>query len=99
MGMYAHIRTKNEIEYGGRIGDSGKIIELHNNLYELKDKTNIDFISYVADDYSKLELIYSEFIEAYNKVKNHVQDIQELYQEAFNQPTCMEQDLIVIDYF
>ena len=99
MGMYAHIRTKNEIEQASRIGDNGKIIELIDNLYELKNETNIDFISYVADDYSKIELIYSRFIEAYNKVKNHVQDIQELYQEAFNQPTCMEQDLIVIDYF
>ena len=99
MGMYAHIRTKNEIEYSNRIGDNGKIIDFVNNLYELKNKTNIDFLSYVADDYSKLELIYSGFIEAYNKVKNHVQDIQELYQEAFNQPVCIEQDLIVIDYF
>lgn len=99
MGMYAHIRTKNEIEYGGRIGDSGKIIDLLIKLYKLKNKTNIDFISYVADDYSKLELIYSKFIEAYNKVKNHVKYIRELYQEAFNQPTCIEQDLIVIDYF
>lgn len=77
MGMYARIRTKNEIEYGGRIGNSGEIIELANNLYELKNKTNLNFISCVADDYSKLELIYSGFIEAYNKVKNHVQGIQE----------------------
>lgn len=99
MGMYAHIRTKNEIEYGGQIGNNGKIIELTNNLYDLKNETNIDFISYVADDYSKIELIYSGFIKAYNKVKNHAQDIQELYQEAFNQPACIEQDLIVIDYF
>lgn len=71
MEMYAHIRTKNEIEYSNRIGNN----------------------------YSNLELIYSKFIEAYNKVKNHAQDIQELYQEAFNQPACIEQDLIVIDYF
>lgn len=99
MGMYAHIRTKNEIEYSNRIGDNGKIIELVNNLYELIDKTDIDFIFHVADDYSNLELIYSKFIEAYNKAKNHAQDIQELYQEAFNQSACIEQDLIVIDYF
>lgn len=99
MGMYAHVRTKNEIEYSNRIGDSGKIIELVTNLYELKNKTNIDFLSYVADDYSKLELVYSGFIETYNKTKNHVQDIQDLYQEAFNQPVCIEQDLIVIDCF
>lgn len=71
MEMYAHIRTKNEIEYTNRIGNN----------------------------YSNLELIYSKFIEAYNKVKNHTQDIQVSYQEAFNQPTCIEQDLIVIDYF
>ena len=35
-------------------------IELVNSLYELIDKTNIDFIFHVTDNYSNLELIYSK---------------------------------------
>lgn len=98
MGMNIYIRTENDIAYGDRIGDSN-IEDFINSLEELERKTKIKFIYGVNNESDYIELCYSNFIEAYNKVKNHVQDIQDLYQEAFNQPTCIKQDLIVIEYF
>ena len=98
MGMNIYIRTKNDIEYGGRFGEN-YIDDFIEALENLESQEGISFIFGINDESDYIELCYSRFIEAYNKVKNHVQDIQDLYQEAFNQPTCIKQDLIVIEYF
>lgn len=98
MGMNIHIRVKNDIAYGGKIGEN-IIYDFIENLEELQRKTKIDFIGDINGETNYIELSYSRFIEAYNNSQNHVQDIQELYKEAFNQAVCVEQDIIVIEYF
>lgn len=96
--MGIQIRVKNEIEYGD-ILRSTNIYDFIKNLEELERKTKVKFIYSINNECDYIQLFYSKFIEAYNKVKNHVQDIQNLYQEAFNQPVCIEQDLIIVEYF
>lgn len=96
--MGIQIRVKNEIAYGDMIKHTN-IYDFIKNLEELEKKTKIKFIYSINNESDYIELFYSKFIEAYNKVNNHTQDIQGLYQEAFNQPVCIKQDLIIIEYF
>lgn len=98
MGMNIHIRIKNDVAYGEKIGEN-YIDDFIKALEELEKQPGVNFIYCTSNESDYMELFYSNFIETYDKAENHVQDIQDLYQEAFNKPVCIEQDLIVIEYF
>jgi hypothetical protein len=102
MGMYAHIRTKNDIEYGNSFGNNYGIDDFLQEIREFEKLTNTDLIEYLNEDYTSLEINYLEFIKAYqglSQKQNIPNSIKKLYEEAFNQEACIKYNSIYIDWF
>lgn len=102
MGMYAHIRTKNDIEYGNSFGNNYGIDDFLQEIREFEKLTNTDLIEYLNEDYTSLEINYLEFIKAYqglSQKQNIPNSIKKLYKEAFNQEACIKYNSIYIDWF
>lgn len=102
MGMYAHVRTKNDIEYGNSFGNNYGIDDFLQEIREFEKLTNTDLIEYLNEDYTSLEINYLEFIKAYqglSQKQNIPNSIKKLYEEAFNQEACIKYNSIYIDWF
>lgn len=104
MGMYAHIRTRNDVEYGNSFGNNYQIDEFLEELIYFEDLTNTELIEYLSDNNTTLEINYSEFIKAYQNLiksqKNKISNsIKELYEEAYNQEACIKYNSIYIEWF
>lgn len=100
--MYAHIRTKNDIEYGNSFGNNYGIDDFLQEIREFEKLTNTDLIEYLNEDYTSLEINYLEFIKAYqglSQKQNIPNSIKKLYEEAFNQEACIKYNSIYIDWF
>lgn len=100
--MYAHVRTKNDIEYGNSFGNNYGIDDFLQEIREFEKLTNTDLIEYLNEDYTSLEINYLEFIKAYqglSQKQNIPNSIKKLYEEAFNQEACIKYNSIYIDWF
>lgn len=104
MGMYAHVRTKNDVEYGNSFGNNYGIDKFLEDIREVESLADTELIEYLSDDNTALEINYSEFIKAYQelikKQKNKIStSIKELYEEAYNQEACIKYNRIYIEWF
>lgn len=102
MGMYAHVRIVNEIEYGNEIGKNYQVDSFFDDLSNFEELSGETLIEFYNFENTFIEINYSKFIKAYEELsKSHkiTKAILEIYNEAFNKESCIKNNIIAIEWF
>lgn len=102
MSFRGHIRKINEIEYlDSTVGENFENYEFLEEIRRFEEDTETNLVSYVSDEVDEMEIVYDNFIEAYENTDEYLisDTIKSIYEQAKDLETCKKHNIIRIDWF